>query len=151
MLSFLVKYRRESVTKLKFIFVLLCIGITISIASADSDIMIGNYGHKFTEPQGEVVWSIRKEGDSLVFFSHGLNESIVSQIANTEQKESFWKKMWWDASLSKDATCVVGKEFILCKVPQEVRAKIDWIAPNKSDYFYYDSMAGIMEIERLKP
>jgi hypothetical protein len=95
--------------------------------------------------------SIRKDGNSLVFFSHGLNESTVSQIASKEQKESFWKKMMWDVSLSQDATCVVGKEFIVCRVPQEVRAKISWIASNKSDYFYYDHMAGVMEIERLNP
>ncbi len=137
--------------KIKSIFFLFFIGMMISLSAAEEDMILGDYGHKFTEPQGEVVWSIRKEGDSLVFFSHGLNESAVSQIASKEQKESFWKKMMWDVSLSEDATCVVGKEFIVCRVPQEVRAKISWIASNKSDYFYYDQMAGVMEIERLNP
>lgn len=136
---------------LKSMFFLLFVGFTVSMAYDDNDVMIGDYGHDYTSQKGEVVWSIRKDGNSLVFFSHGLNESTVSQIASKEQKESFWKKMMWDVSLSQDATCVVGKEFIVCRVPQEVRAKISWIASNKSDYFYYDHMAGVMEIERLNP
>lgn len=137
--------------KIKSIFFLFFVGMMISLSATEEDMMLGDYGHKFTEPQGEVVWSIRKDGDSLIFFSHGVNESTVSQIASAEQKESFWKKMMWDVSLSKDATCVIGEEFIVCKVPKEVRAKISWIASNESDYFYYDQMAGVMEIIRLNP
>jgi hypothetical protein len=39
---------------------------------------------------------------------------------------------------------------VLCHVPSRDRACIDWRAGNASDGFYYDPVAGVMEVRRLR-
>ena len=51
------------------------------------------------------------------------------------------------------APVVAGDDYglgVLCHVPAPARSRIDWLAGNASDWFYYDPVAGVMEIRRLR-
>lgn len=37
---------------------------------------------------------------------------------------------------------------LLCEVPATTRARIDWLAGNASDWFYYDPLLGVTEVVR---
>ena len=39
---------------------------------------------------------------------------------------------------------------VLCHVPAPARSRIDWLAGNASDWFYYDPVAGVMEVRWLR-
>ena len=39
---------------------------------------------------------------------------------------------------------------VLCRVPPASRARIDWLASHAGDWFYYDPIAGVMGVRRLR-
>lgn len=93
-------------------------------------------------------------------------------------RAAFWRKMLWPEAGSRQARCLSWGEApaglsdlldalegkppaietapadrigasVLCRVPADARRDIGWIAGNASDWFYYDSVFGVMEIQRL--
>lgn len=48
----------------------------------------------------------------------------------------------------KTGADVVGAA-VVCHVPAEARKQIGWLQDSREDWFYYDPMAGVMEVRRL--
>jgi hypothetical protein len=57
-----------------------------------------------------------------------------------------------DAASPAEPTPALAKTFgagVLCRVAPAARAKISWLSDYRSDYFFYDTMGGVMEVRPL--
>jgi len=129
-----------------FLFVALC-----ATSAHSSELLLGNFGHEFTGKKGETVWSIRATGSSYELFSLGGNFKTGLQPLSKAAVAALWKELLWPQATTAGVVCLGNDEDIFCHVPQNQRKKIDWLAGNKSNYFFYSAMGGVMEIKRLSP
>lgn len=111
--------------------------------------LLGNFGHEFTEPAGSVVWTITPREKGYELYSHGDQSRAMMHRWKPAEIRSFWQKMLWPQDTMEGVECLGNDEEIYCQVPPVQRARIDWIANSKSDYFFYSEMGGVMEIQRL--
>ena len=135
----------------------------------------GQYGHGATADRNEVVWSVQGEAPSWRLTRTADDEQVDARRMGARGREAFWTRMDWPADSSTDADCLTwgekpaslqdlladtppapvatGDDYglgVLCHVPASARARIDWLAGNASDWFYYDPVAGVMEVRRLR-
>nr|WP_298134124.1 hypothetical protein [uncultured Pseudoxanthomonas sp.] len=135
----------------------------------------GQYGHGATADRDEVVWIVQGEAPSWRLTRTTDEEQVDAQRMGARGREAFWTRMDWPADSSTDADCLTwgekpaslqdlladtppapvatGDDYglgVLCHVPASARARIDWLAANASDWFYYDPVAGVMEVRRLR-
>ncbi|MCH6483282.1 hypothetical protein MMG85_06840 [Pseudoxanthomonas sp. LH2527] len=135
----------------------------------------GQYGHGATADSDEVVWSVQGEAPSWRLTRTADDEQVDAQRMRARGREAFWTRMDWPVDSSTDADCLTwgekpaslqdlladtppaplaaGDDYglgVLCHVPAPARSRIDWLAGNASDWFYYDPVAGVMEVRRLR-
>jgi len=135
----------------------------------------GDYGHDVTREADEVVWRVQQADTGWRLISTGDGEVIDAHRLGPRGREAFWTRMGWPVDSSNDADCLTwgkkpaslddlfadappapaapGDDYglgVLCHVPSATRARIDWLAGNASDWFYYDPVAGVMDIRRLR-
>lgn len=133
----------------------------------------GRYGHDYTQPADEPVWAISQDADGWHALTLGDGERSVARRIGPAARAAFWDAMAWPADTAATADCLSWGErmpalsdlldeetpptdprgsygtSVLCHVPGEARAGIDTLAGNASDWFYYDPMLGLMQINRL--
>jgi hypothetical protein len=114
-----------------------------------SEILVGNFGHEFTRKNGDVVWKIQPKGNAYELHALGDNSKATIKPMSRKAINSFWEKMLWPASTTLGVSCLANREDIFCYVPRDQQEKIDWISGNKSGFFYYSTMGGIMEINKI--
>ena len=158
------------------LFHLACLLVTASAALArEPDSFAGDYGHGATHDADEVVWRVQEAGTGWRLTSTGDGEVVAAHRLGKQGRAAFWSRMGWPVDSSHDASCLTwgekpaslddlladappapappGDDYgqgLLCHVPPTARARIDWLAGNASDWFYYDPMAGVMETRRLR-
>lgn len=135
----------------------------------------GQYGHGATADSDDVVWIVQGEAPSWHITRTTDDEQVDAQRMGARGREAFWHRMDWPADSSTDADCLTwgerpaslqdlladtpptrtpgGEDYglgVLCHVPTPARARIDWLAGHASDWFYYDPVAGVMEVRRLR-
>ena len=123
-----------------------------SVANATPEPLAGQFTHDFTNPANEPVWTVTKTGTGWKVFLHGANMKLSATEVNETERQDFWEQMWWPAEKAVGAKCLrLSGEWagMMCYAPRSVRAGIQGLAKNKSDYFYFDSMLGLREI-RMK-
>ncbi|SFZ72039.1 hypothetical protein [Chitinimonas taiwanensis] len=135
--------------KIKAIFSSIVALCAVSVHS--KELLLGNFGHAFTGKESDIVWSIRAKGSIYEILFHGDNSKATAQQLSDKAVAKLWKKLDWPEITTAGVVCLGVKEDFFCYVPQEQRKKISWIADNKSDYFNYSSMGGVMEIHKKKP
>ncbi|UXY14559.1 hypothetical protein N8I74_14700 [Chitiniphilus purpureus] len=124
--------------------------ILIAPVLALADPPLGVFGHQFTEREGEPVWTIEQESaDVFTLFVHGDSLGWRLDRLDSDEIKSFWRKMGWPQGAVHHASCIGDGESVFCHMPANARRRIPWLAENKSDYFYYDTMAGVMEIRLI--
>jgi len=114
-----------------------------------NDILVGSFGHEFTRQNGDVVWKIHPKGNFYELHTLGDNSKSTIKPMNSKALNDFWKKMLWPTSTTIGASCLANAEDVFCYVPKDQQEKIDWISGNKSSFFYYSTMAGIMEVNKI--
>ncbi len=114
-----------------------------------SEILVGSFGHEFTRKNGDVVWTIRPKGNAYELHALGDNSKSTIKPMSSKAINDFWRKMLWPASTTIGVSCLENTEDVFCYVPRDQQEKIDWISGNKSRFFYYSTMAGIMEINKI--
>jgi hypothetical protein len=119
-------------------------------AHAGKDPIFGEFGHRYTKKRNEPVWTIREVAGRLTMKTHGdESESQIHRLSPSE-RSAFWEKMWWLGSSHEHASCAGNSQQLLCFVPANARATEPYLKAMKSDYFYYDRMAGVMEVEKIE-
>lgn len=108
--------------------------------------LVGVFGHNFTGRKNDPVWTVKQEPGHFTLITHGDGSTSPLRVLSKAEITRFWKKMLWEQESSKKAECLGNRDEILCFVPTQSRKSIPWLEDNTSDYFYYDKMAGIMEI-----
>ncbi len=131
------------------IFTPLLFSTIFTIASADQNILIGKYGHAYTAQENTPVWAIKEQKGKFTIFQYGDNSKQFATIATEQQKQSFWKKMLWEPTSSTNATCILSKESIFCHFTDDARKQVAYLSSYQTNYFYYDTMLGLMEIKML--
>ncbi len=157
---------------------LLLLALPLSALASGPAPFAGRYGHDATASADDVVWIVQAAGAQwrVVLATDG--EIAPAQRLLMRGRAAFWARMGWPTDSSADADCLSWGEkpgslddlledlradtppappapgedhghAVLCHVPPAARARIDWIADNASDWFYYDPMAGVMEVRRL--
>ena len=119
-------------------------------ASAETSPLVGSFTHDFTRPSNQSVWTVKKAGAAWQVRLHGGNQTVRARPA-TDAERAAWEKMWWPADKAKSAQCLRVEEQspgLMCYVHGSTRAGISDLSKNKSDYFYFDPMGGLMEIRR---
>lgn len=135
----------------------------------------GEYGHGATHDADETVWVVQAVDTQWRLTRTGDGETVQAHRLGQRGREAFWTRMGWPAESSEDADCLSwgekpasledlladrpakdvapGDDYglgVLCHVPASARSRIDWLADNASDWFYYDAVAGVMEARRLR-
>lgn len=133
--------------------------------------LAGRFGHAYTATDGDAVWKITRHSDGGYRVQQPDKSEASAAVLDNRQRIAFWQKMHWDADTAAGADCLnwgepmsdslldlldpppadapVLRRSVLCHVPGAQRAKITWLADNRSDWFYYDSLTGVMEITPL--
>jgi hypothetical protein len=143
---------------MKKILITLTLGFVSLTCAAQADLLVGNYGHGYTKKKGEAVWEI-KDGSAqyqLVTLNDEEPPPQSHEFSESERRE-LWKTMWWPEQSSVSASCigsisqdVFGNSVrVICHVPPKARAEIGDLKNYKSNYFYRDPVAGLMEIQKL--
>jgi len=143
-------FKREPLVR-RSIAVFLLFAVT-SFANAKPDQLIGQFTHDFTKPANAPVYTVTKSGAKWRVFLHGANKTVSAKEASESERKEFWEQMWWPAEKAIGAHCLrLGGEWqgLLCYAPGREGTETPVIA-KKSDYFYFDSMGGLMEIRPKK-
>lgn len=133
----------------------------------------GRYGHDYTQSAGDPVWVVSQDADGWHALTPGDGELSDAYRIAPAARAAFWDAMAWPADTAAAADCLSWGErmptlsdlldekpppsdpqetygsSVLCHVPSEARAGIDTLADQASDWFYYDPMLGLMQINRL--
>ena len=145
---------------------------TIPAWAADPDVLAGRYGHDASEPAYQPVWEVIHEGERWQARNVGDDAYSVAYRMSGVGRRAFWEKMGWPLASADVADCVswgtapaslvdmleeitpvTGADTyglaLVCHVPPAARTQIDWLQASTEDWFYYDPMAGVMEVRRL--
>ncbi|KAF1719293.1 hypothetical protein [Pseudoxanthomonas wuyuanensis] len=153
------------------------LALTLALASAAGAQEVdfaGRYGHDYTANADEPVWEVRSEGEGWSAQSLAEPELHPAYRLTLQGRERFWRKMHWPEGTAAAAECLSwGQpplsledlldervppgpqqdgfgESLLCRLPAQVRRDIDWLSGNEQDWFYYDSVAGVLEVKPLR-
>jgi hypothetical protein len=135
---------------LKSVIVLALLGATAPAALAQADSLMGTFGHRYTQVAQTPVWEVRTSGDryQLVTLGSAAPPLEAHELSENERRQ-FWQTMWWPGESSAWARCVGSARAVICHVPPRVRDAVGDLKRFRSDYFYFDPLAGLMEAERL--
>lgn len=150
------------------------VALSSNAFAGESVSFAGDYGHGATRDAGEVVWRVQETGAEWRLTSTGDGGVVDAHRLGERGRAAFWNRMGWPVDTSPGADCLTwgtkpaslddlladappapaepGDDYgegVLCHVPSTARARIDWLAGNGSDWFYYDAMAGVTEARRL--
>lgn len=144
--------------------------------AAEADLLSGRYGHDASEPAYQAVWEVSRQGEN--WQARNLTEQAASTAYRLSPagRRAFWERMDWPSHTADTADCVTWGEAepslsdllqespadadpkttedvvggaLVCHVPAEARKQIGWLQDSGEDWFYYDAMAGVMEVRRL--
>ncbi len=144
--------------------------------AAEADPLSGRYGHDASEPAYQAVWEVSRQGQD--WQARNLTDELASTAYRLSPagRQAFWEKMDWPSHTAATADCVTWGEAapslldllqesqadaepkaavdvvggaLVCHVPAEARKQIGWLQDSSEDWFYYDAMAGVMEVRRL--
>lgn len=124
--------------------------------SANAQQLDGKFTHDYTKLKNDVVWTVTKSEGKWKVFVHGSKEQFPAQKATQFEREIFWKSMSWPITHAKDAECLwiqSQPQAALCYLSATKKKQVPSLQTQVSDYFYFDSMGGVMEISpvRSKP
>ncbi len=141
-------------------------------APAGDDAFAGRYGHGHTGQPGEPVWIVARDDDGYRVTLAADGSHAQAWVLDAAGRAAFWKKMDWNPATAAEARCLnwgdppppTLLEFLgdapaagspagaslLCHVPDDARAGIDWLAGHAGGWFYYDPAFGVTEAQRLR-
>ena len=135
----------------------------------------GDYGHAATASADDVVWQVEEAGHHWRVTLVTTGETHDAHRLQARGRDAFWSRMDWPLDSGAQADCLTWGDktvslqemladmppappvrcddyghAVLCHVPPAARARIGWIADNASDWFYYDSLLGVIEARALR-
>lgn len=125
-----------------------CMCALSGAVEAGTDPFVGSFTHDYTRLKNDPVWTVKKSGATWQVHVHGANETVRARPVSNTERAAFWEQMWWPVDKAGGAQCLhVDGEFpgLMCYVQSSTRVQLDALSKNKSDYFYFDSMGGLME------
>jgi hypothetical protein len=138
---------------MKRLLAVFCLCALTGAAYAETDPFVGSFTHDFTRPKNESVWTVKKSGAAWQVLVHGSHETVHARRMSDAERMAFWEQLWWPTEKAKDAQCLRlegNLQGLMCYVQSSTRAEVSDLAKNKSDYFYFDQMGGLMEIRRKR-
>lgn len=132
--------------KIKAITYLLA--ITCTAPAYSGELLLGNFGHKYTSDNKATVWSIRTQGRDYELLTSGDNSKTKLKSLSKAEITALWDKLLWPSTTIQGVSCLGNKDEIFCHIPTEQRKKITWLTENTSDFLHYSSMGGVMEIKK---
>lgn len=150
--------------------------VPVCAQAAETELLSGRYGHDASEPSYQAVWEVSRQGEN--WQARNLSEEAASSAYRLSPagRRAFWEKMDWPAQTADTADCVTWGEAapslldllqespddgepkagadvvgnaVVCHVPAAARKQIGWLQDSNEDWFYYDSVAGVMAVRRL--
>ena len=158
-----------------FMWVLLSL-VPVCAQAAEPDLLSGRYGHDASEPAYQAVWEVTHQGQDWQARNLADDAASMAYRLSPAGRRAFWEKMDWPSQTADNADCVTWGEAeaslldllqepqadagpkagadvvgnaLVCHVPAAARKKIGWLQDSSEDWFYYDPMAGVMEVRRL--
>lgn len=126
------------------------IGLAVLSVNGCAEVLSGVYGHAFTGKRNDAVWTVQRSTAGIYqVLQHGDDSRMAGKVLDDAARLRFWQKMDWPQATVSVAQCLQFGDDMICHVPQPQRRQIVWLADNRSDYFYYDTMAGVMEVHRI--
>ncbi|MET0892045.1 MAG: hypothetical protein ABWY01_00570 [Pseudoxanthomonas sp.] len=144
-----------------------------ALAAEPDHPLSGRYGHDASEPAYAPVWELQRRGEGWLAVTLVDGQSVHAYPLSSAGRAAFWKKMNWAVASAADANCIswgeappdlLGMlqespgvappdtfgEALICHVPAASRRAIDWLAGATEDWFYYDPVAGVMQVRQLR-
>lgn len=143
--------------------------------AGDAASFAGDYGHDATTSADDVVWRVEAVGAHWRIVRTSDGEAHDAHRLPAPGRTKFWDRMGWPADTATDADCLSwgekpasledllsdappvaaarGDDYglgLLCHVPPASRSRIGWLAGHAGDWFYYDPVAGVMDVRRLR-
>lgn len=118
-------------------------------AQAETDRLVGTYGHDFTRGKTDPVWSISEKQGQFTLLTHGDQSTAALRIMSAADQTAFWKQMLWNEKSSGGAHCMRSDDEVFCYVPKASRAAEPYLLNLHSDYFSFSQMGGIFKLNKI--
>lgn len=118
-------------------------------AQAETDRLVGTYGHDYTRNQTDPVWTITEKRGHYTLLSHGDQSTAALHAMSAADQAAFWKQMIWDQKSAAGAHCMRSDEEVFCFVPKASRKFEPYLRDLNSDYFSFSQMGGIFKLNKL--
>ncbi len=140
---------------------LLLAGMVLAPAAGATESFSGRYDHG-TDGPPDPVWTLRDTATGVRMERHdGL--SLPVRALDGGELAQLWSRLDWPADTAAAVSCMgwadepgpfsqpfVGTlTAVICHVPAGVRARIDWLRDNASDWIYYDTGFGVTALRRF--
>ena len=160
---------------MRLLFPLALLASSFPTLAGDAAPFAGDYGHDATASADDVVWSVEAVGAYWRVVRTADGDAHDAHRLQAPGRMKFWDRMGWPTDTAADADCLSwgekpssledllsdtppvaaapGDDYglgLLCHVPPASRSRIDWLANHPSDWFYYDPVAGVMAVRRLR-
>lgn len=117
--------------------------------TAQASLPIGAFGHEFTATKNAPVWSVRTQAGTYNVLSYGDGKKKSAHVLTRDERKAFWSKMAWTPSSHENAECIGNRLETICYVPPKTRQLIPALQSQVSDFFHFDKIGGIMEIQKI--
>jgi len=152
--------------------------LAAAAAAAQSEGFAGDYRHTMTARPDEAVWQVRARDGGWELTTTGDGERVAAHRLEAAGRAAFWKAMQWPTDTSAGADCLSwgtrprslmdvladegeapkespapGTDYgfgVLCRVDRAQRPRIDALADQHGDWFFYDPVLGVTEAVRLR-
>jgi hypothetical protein len=140
---------------------LLSLALLLAPAARAGDAFEGRYDWGTGEAP-DPVWTLQDTGNGLRMRRHDGHELPVREL-DAAARAGLWDHLDWPAGTAPAVRCVGwadepgpfsrplpgGVTAVICRVPADVRARIDWIRDYTSDWIYYDTGLGVAALRRI--
>lgn len=121
----------------------------------------GRFGWDASEAP-DAVWTLEASASGLRMRRHDGHVLPAIELDDADRGR-LWQRLDWPADTAPRVRCVGwadepglfsrplpgGVTAVVCRVPAELRARIDWIRDYPGDWIYYDTGLGVAALRRL--
>ena len=116
---------------------------------AQSNPLVGVFGHNFSSKKNTPVWTVKEGKVDFQLHFHGDGSVTSVKTSSLDDRKKFWAAMWWSSDTYANARCLGNSAEILCFVPKADRLREPGLRDLGSDFFHYDRIGGVMEVNRI--
>ena len=121
-----------------------------SAAHAQTNPLAGTFGHGSTSKLDDPVWTVRVVAGQAQLYAHGSKTMAKGVLMTGQQRKQLWDHLDFASESFQQAECIEADGEYVCYVPKKSRARDTLLKSQKSDFFHFDKVGGLMEIHKIR-